>query len=232
MATIADNCDDILDFIQSVAVKSPRVTAAPLSLLTEKCARVWFRRWPETNLPTPSKTAPQDHTVQTGVLRDVVTRLHTEEALRPVVAAQSEAEKETKGWNRIPPMSQRLILSARTTNGTSIPNSPPPILHRFLNARKTISFQDDCALTYTGNNIYLPTSFCQYLLQGHILEIIDLDAPKGLSLLLSPTYSAGPANTQQRTMRIQVFLSMGHDLLPKEEAGELLDQGVHVLAST
>ena len=33
-------------------------------------------------------------------------------------------------------------------------------------------------------------------------------------------------------MRIQVLLSMGHDSLSKEEAGELLDQRVHVLTST
>ena len=33
-------------------------------------------------------------------------------------------------------------------------------------------------------------------------------------------------------MRIQVLLSMGQDRLSKEEAGDLLDQRVHVLTST
>ena len=33
-------------------------------------------------------------------------------------------------------------------------------------------------------------------------------------------------------MRIQVLLSMGKDRLSKEEAGELLEQRVHVLAPT
>ena len=33
-------------------------------------------------------------------------------------------------------------------------------------------------------------------------------------------------------MRIQVLLSMGQDRLSKEEATELLDQRVHVIAST
>ena len=33
-------------------------------------------------------------------------------------------------------------------------------------------------------------------------------------------------------MLIQVLLSMGQDFLSKEEAGELLDQRVHVLTST
>ena len=40
LVTITDNCDDVLDFIQAVAVKSPRVTAAPLSLRAENFARV------------------------------------------------------------------------------------------------------------------------------------------------------------------------------------------------
>ena len=83
-----------------------------------------------------------------------------------------------------------------------------------------------------GNNLYLTTSFCQALLQGHILSIPDPDAPTGLSPLLTPSSSAGPANSQQRAMRIQVLLSMGQDLLSKEEATELLDQRVHVIAST
>ena len=44
--------------------------------------------------------------------------------------------------------------------------------------------------------------------------------------------AAGTANSQQRAMRIQVLLSIGKDLLSMEEAVELLDQRVHVLAST
>ena len=51
-------------------------------------------------------------------------------------------------------------------------------------------------------------------------------------MLLTPPYSAGPATAQQRAMRIQVLLLMVQDLLSKEEAGELLDQRVHVLVST
>ena len=43
LSTITDNCDDVLSFLQTVAVNSPRVTAAPLSLHTNKRARVWFR---------------------------------------------------------------------------------------------------------------------------------------------------------------------------------------------
>ena len=54
----------------------------------------------------------------------------------------------------------------------------------------------------------------------------------GLLPLLTPPSSAGPANAQQRAMRIQVLLSMGQDCLSKEEATELLDQRVHVLTST
>ena len=94
------------------------------------------------------------------------------------------------------------------------------------------ALQADCSLTYAGNNIYLPTSFYQDMLQGHILAIPDPDVPTGLSPLLTPLYSAGPSNAQQRAMRIQVLLSMGQDRLSKEEATKLLDQRVHVFTST
>ena len=162
----------------------------------------------------------------------MATRLHTAEALRPVAAAQCEAEKETKGWDRLTPTAQRVILAASTTTRTSIPTLTPPTIHRFLNARNATALQADCSLTYAGNNIYIPTSFCQALLQGHILAIPDPDAPTGLSPIFTPTSSAGPANAQQCAMHIQVLLSMGHDCLSKEEATEPLDQRVHVLMST
>ena len=158
--------------------------------------------------------------------------MHTAEALCPVVSGQSEVEKETKGWDSLPPTAQCAILAASATTGTSIPTSRPHIIHRFLNARNATALQADFSLTYAGNNIYLPTYFCQALLQGHILSIPDPDAPTGLSNLLTPPSSVGPANAQQRSTRIQVLLSMRQDLLSKEEAGELLGQRVHVLTST
>ena len=161
------------------------------------------------NLPKPPTPASQDHMGLTDVLTDVATRLHTAEALRPVVAAQCEMDKETKGWDHLPPTSQRFILAVSATIGTSIPTLPPPTIHRFLNARNLTALQADFSLTYAGNNIYLPTSFCQALLQGHILAIPDSDAPTGLLPLLTPPSSAGTANAQQRAMRIQVLLSMG-----------------------
>ena len=94
------------------------------------------------------------------------------------------------------------------------------------------ALQANFPLTYTGNNIYLPTSFWQALLQGNILAIPYPDAPTGLSPLLNFPCSAGPENFQQRAMRIQFLLSMGQYRLSKEEAGELLHQRFHVLAST
>ena len=151
----------------------------------------------------------------TGVLTNVATQLHTAEALRPVVVAQRKAEKETKGWDRLPPTAQRIILAASTTTGTSILTFLPPTIHRFLNARNSTALQANCSLIYAGNNIYLPTSFCWALLQGHILAIPDPDAPTGFLPLLTPPYSAGPVNAQKREMRIQVLLSMGQDCLSK-----------------
>ena len=96
LASIAVDCDDVLAFLQAVAVKSPRFLVAPLSLCTDKQARVWFQQWTDVNLKNPPTPAPQDHMGLTDVLTDVATRLHTSEALRPVVGAQSEMEKETK----------------------------------------------------------------------------------------------------------------------------------------
>ena len=80
------------------------------------------------------------------------------------------------------------------------------------------ALQADCSLTYAGKNIYLPTSFCQAILKGHILAIPDPDMPTGLSPRLTPPFPAGLENAQQRAMRIQVLLSMEQDCLSKEEA--------------
>ena len=109
-----------MDFLQAVVFKSPQVTAVTLSLCTDKRARVWFRCWTDTNLPTAPWTAIQDHMGLTAVLIDVVTRIQTMEALHPVVGAQHKAEKETKGWDRLPPKAQRVILAASATKRTSI----------------------------------------------------------------------------------------------------------------
>ena len=58
LATIVDNCNNILAFLQAVAVESPRVIATPLSLRTNKQARVWFFWWYNINLPASPKTSP------------------------------------------------------------------------------------------------------------------------------------------------------------------------------
>ena len=102
---------------------------APLSLRADKPARVWFQRWTDVNLPKLPTLAPQDHLGLTGVPNNVATRLHTAEALRPVFATQREAEKETKGWDRLPPTAQRVILAASATTGTSVPTLPPQTIH-------------------------------------------------------------------------------------------------------
>ena len=84
---ITDYCDYLLNILQSVAVMSPQVIAAPLSLFADKHARIWSHWWLGNNLPTPAKTTPQFHTGITVVLSNITTKLQTEEALRPVVAA-------------------------------------------------------------------------------------------------------------------------------------------------
>ena len=99
-----------------------------------------------------------------------------------------------------------VILATSATNGTFIPTSPPPTIHRFLKGRNAAALQENSPLTYAGNNLHLTTSFCQAILQGHILAIPDLDTTAGISPLLTPTSSAGPTNAQQRAIRIQVLL--------------------------
>ena len=87
LTTITDNCNDVLAFLQAVAVKSPRVIASPLSLRADKHAHVWFRCWTDVNLPAPPKTYPQNHMDLTSLLTNVVDRNRAAEALRPIVAA-------------------------------------------------------------------------------------------------------------------------------------------------
>ena len=227
MATITENYDDVLDFLQAVAVKSLRVTAAPLSLCAGKRARTWFFQWDETNLPTPPKIVPQYHMGLTGVLAEFATRLQNAEALCPVFDTQCKEGMGLSTTNSLVshPGGKRL-------HRTSIPTSLPPTLHRFIIARNATALQANCALAYAGNNLYLPTSFCQALIQDNILDIPERDAPTGLLPILTPPSSAGPANSHQWAIRIQVLLSMGQDCMSKEETGLLLEQSVHILMST
>ena len=50
-ATISEDYNNVLDFLQAISVKSLRVIAAPLSLCAEKPSRVWFCRWLDKNSP-------------------------------------------------------------------------------------------------------------------------------------------------------------------------------------
>ena len=95
-----------------------------------------------------------------------------------------------------------------------------------------MDIQADCALIYSGHNIYLPTAFCQSLLYGHILITPDPDTPTGLYPLLIRPSSTGLENTQQRAVIFQVLIDMVQYQLSKEEADELLEQRVHVVATT
>ena len=180
-----------------MALKAPRVQAAPLSLQAYKRATGWFRQWADINLKfqvPPNKAASQDHSVLTVVFSEVATYMQNKEALCPVAAAQHEADREMHGWDHLPPTSRRVILTPSAADGLTILSAPPPSIHCFLNTRNATELQADCALTYSGNNIFLPTTFCQALLQGRILAIPVPDAPTGLSLLFTPTSSVVPEN--------------------------------------
>ena len=62
--------------------------------------------------------------------------------------------------------------------------------------------------------------------------IPDSDVPTRLSPLLTLLSSAGSKNPQHRVTKIQIILAMLQDIMSKEEAGELLDQRVHIVTST
>ena len=74
---VAADCNDILAFLQAVALKLLRVMAAPLSLRADLRATSWFYQWLGKNLiqKTIHKTTPQDHSVLTKVLSEVLMRL-------------------------------------------------------------------------------------------------------------------------------------------------------------
>ena len=232
---IAADFNNILAFLQAVALKAPRVQAAPLSLQAYKRATGWFRQWADINLKfqvPPNKAASQDHSVLTGVFSEVATYMQNKEALCPVAAAQHEADREMHGWDHLPPTSRRVILTPSAADGLTILSAPPPSIHCFLNTRNATELQADCALTYSGNNIFLSTGFYQTLLQVHILAIIYPNTSTSLYLIPTTPSSVGPENAQQRATRVQVLLAMGHDRISREKAGELLDQRIHVVAMT
>ena len=64
------------------------------------------------------------------------------------------------------------------------------------------------------------------------MDIPDSYALTELPPLFSHAALYGPANAQHCAMRVQVLLAMGQYRLSKEEAGELLDQWVHVVTTT
>ena len=45
MVGIAAECDNVLAFLQAVAIKAQQVLEAPLSMQADKCTRNWFRQW-------------------------------------------------------------------------------------------------------------------------------------------------------------------------------------------
>ena len=121
------------------------------------CGIVVVHWWEVVYCYLTTNAPPQYHTLLTGVLSDVATQLQKSEDLRPVIMAQNKADKEMKGWYHLSLEGQRVILLASASGGTSIPTSPLPTIHQFLNANNATALQSDCALTYAGHNIYLPT---------------------------------------------------------------------------
>ena len=106
---------------------------------------------------------------------------------------------------------QQVTVVSILSEGVNIPSYPPPYIHIFLKVYKVTSLKSDYSLTYVGPNLYLPTSLCQDILHGHILEVTDPDSPNGISPLLTPLESYGSGNAQKRVIRVQVLIAMGQD---------------------
>ena len=116
----------------------PRVTYAPLSLHADKRASDWFRKCYSHSLAplaTPTTAVPQDYSGIIGVLSNVATWLQNAEALHPVVTAQREDNRETKGWYRLHPTSQYVIIVVSASYSIIILSALPQSIHRLLNSR-------------------------------------------------------------------------------------------------
>ena len=107
---------------------------------------------------------------------------------------QRKADRETWGWDRLPLTAQRIIIAESAADSLTIPAAPPSSIHCYLDMRKAVALQADFDLTYVGHNLYLPTSFYQDLLQGHILTIPLHDAPTQIPPLFNPPSLDGPEN--------------------------------------
>ena len=156
MEKIAADCDDILSFLQAVAVKAQQFADIPLLMCAGKRAQAWFYRCLAHHLAslfTPVTAAPQDHSILTRVLINVTKRLHNVEYLCPIVAVYCEDDRDMRGWDHLPLTLQLVILAASANNSLTIPSAPPPLVHQFLNARNARAFQAYSALIYMVHNI-------------------------------------------------------------------------------
>ena len=133
--------------------------------------------------PTPPRCT-------TGPLRThrSTVQLQSSETIFLVITPQRISKRDTKGLDCLLSTEQCIILAASALDVVNITKNPPPNIHCFVNVQKFTVLQAFCALTYAGHNLYLPTSFCQNILQGHILEIPDPGATIGLSPVLTPRH--------------------------------------------
>ena len=149
---IAANCNNVLAFLLTVALKALQVMAEPLLLKPDKRAHDWFHKWADLHLtqhPTYHKHVLQYCAGLTGVLSEVTMYLQNTESRFPVVTDQREADKEMHGWERLSLTAHQVIPSASVFYRLTILLVPPPSLHKILNACITTALQDDCALTHS-----------------------------------------------------------------------------------
>ena len=127
--TISDDCEDVLAFLQAVAVKYPRVIAAPLSLCADKSMRLF----PTMDRRQPTQSAQDGPTIPPG------SHGHPDQRVDPVAHHGSA-----------PPRHRHLARGGKIDKGvgrppTNIPARHPGVeryhqnLHSDLNAPSTAS---------------------------------------------------------------------------------------------
>ena len=84
-----------------------------------------------------------------------------------------------------------MILMVCSFNMERILYTLPQLIYCFLNKSNTNALQEDFKLTYVVHGFYLQKLLLEALLQGHILDIPNHDAPTGLYSIFNLPTPAG-----------------------------------------
>ena len=151
-----------LTILQAVAVNLPQVTTAPLYIRAGKRAHL-VMSLDRHESPYASQDGPTRSHRSHGHLERRGNQATNRGSNPPCHCSPARGRKGDQGMRPFPNDGLAICPVGKIHQQISIPISPLPTLHRFLNTRNLTDLQADCALTYAGNNLYLPTSLCQDL---------------------------------------------------------------------